>query len=213
MSWEYRATTTTGKNNQKWLCESVLDSGVYATVSAGTSDLTVGQQEFNANYIYDTLINDGFTKSAACAVLGNFEQESKFDPGVWEKLNNTSLGYGIAQWTGATKFINYAYDNDIINSKTATAVNSLANNSPKTLLDAELDFLFWSCVNGHFCKPTGDITDHTGVDITYREFKDSDLSTETLTKVFHDYYEKSADSDAIIEKRVQNAYKWFYRLG
>lgn len=62
VSWEYRATTTTGKNNQKWLCESVLDSGVYATVSAGTSDLTVGQQEFNANYIYDTLINDGFTK-------------------------------------------------------------------------------------------------------------------------------------------------------
>lgn len=210
VSWEYRATTTSGKNNQKWLCELTADNGVYATVSYDTSDLTVGQQEFNAIYILNALTDAGFNKNAACAVLGNFEQESNFDPGVWEEMNNTYKGYGIAQWTPATKFIDYARNHGIIGNTTASEVNYLANTNPKALMDAELDYLLWSCENGHFCKPDGeDIIDHTGVTITFNEFKNSNLSIDTLTKVFHDYYEKSADTDAIIQQRVLNALKWY----
>ena len=39
-----------------------------------TGNLLESQRKTNAKYIYDFLIDNGFTKEAACAVLGNCEQ-------------------------------------------------------------------------------------------------------------------------------------------
>ena len=88
---------------------------VYASVCSGTSTLSESQMKANAEYIYDYLIGQGFTKNAACAVLGNMQAESGINPGIWQYSNHDlSGGYGLVQWTPATKFLNRAVSLGII---------------------------------------------------------------------------------------------------
>ena len=98
-------------------------SVVYASVCAGTtSTLSTAQMDKNAKYVYDFLTGSGgFTKQAACGVLGNMQQESKINPGIWEILPSTAKGYGLVQWTGATKFLNWAKDNGTLRNEIGRA--------------------------------------------------------------------------------------------
>lgn len=116
---------------------------IYATVcTVTTCKLTEHQMSSNARYIFNYLRLFGFTKQAACGVLGNMQVESyRMDPGIWEVLNNTKHGYGLVQWTPATKFIDWAAECKIIAKSTAESVNSLTYHYPEKLMDAELDFL------------------------------------------------------------------------
>lgn len=63
------------------------------------------------------------------------------NPGDWQSLHDTTLGYGIVQWDDATKFLNWA------NLDAATADN-IAQNDPKHLMDLQLKFLVWSMQPG-----------------------------------------------------------------
>lgn len=55
------------------------------------------QKEQNRKIAYDYYISQGLTPIQASALIGNFEQESGLNPGVWGD-NGTSKG--IAQWRG-----------------------------------------------------------------------------------------------------------------
>lgn len=48
-------------------------------------------------------------------MLGNMETESTINPGIWQSLNsgNASGGFGLTQWTPATKYINWANNNGL----------------------------------------------------------------------------------------------------
>ncbi|WP_372999657.1 phage tail tip lysozyme [Lutispora sp.] len=99
--------------------------------------MTDEQQKANAQYIYDYLIDEGWSKNAIAGLLGNIQQESQLNPGVWQDLNNTKLGYGQVQWDDTTKFLDWAELN--VNN-----ANGMAQNDPKQLMDLQLEFLIWS---------------------------------------------------------------------
>ena len=75
--------------------------------------LSMDEMKNNADIIYSTLINKGWTKNAIAGMLGNMQSESNINPGIWQSLDsgNMSLGYGLVQWTPASKYINWANDN------------------------------------------------------------------------------------------------------
>ena len=207
VSWE----EYTGTSSQQWkfVSATTQTSTVYALVTAGSSGLTTDEQEVNATYIYNKLRNSGFTKNAACGILGNMERECGFNPGAWQVLNNTSYGFGLVQWTPATRFINYAYENDIITSATATAVNNLTNSDPQALMDAEIACMQWCCTQGDFFAP-GSSMQHTEYSMSYSEYKASTLDAGTLAIVFHDHYERSADTAENLQTyRAAYATKWY----
>ena len=74
--------------------------------------LTEAEMQNNAKIIYRNLIKRGWTINAIAALLGNFESESTINPGIWQGLNNGNMagGYGLAQWTPATKVSSFADD-------------------------------------------------------------------------------------------------------
>ena len=191
-----------------------VTGNVYASVCTGKSTLTSAQMTSNAKYIWSYLTQQGFTKNAACGVLGNMQQESGINPGIWQSSNNTSLGYGLVQWTPATVFLNRAVETGVLSATTAATVNNLTNSNPKSLMDAELSCLLWCCTSrGDFFKPTaGGSMDHTGIRLTFAEFKASTLDAGTLAKVFHDHYERSGDGTAVLNQRASYATAWYNRL-
>lgn len=77
----------------------------------GNFYLNQAQRENNANMVISWLdVNwTGWTREAKAALLGNFEQESSINPGIWEGLKpNVSRGWGIGQWTPSTNYTNWA---------------------------------------------------------------------------------------------------------
>lgn len=67
----------------------------------------------NATYICARLLEKGWTLNAACGVLGNMARESHCNPGLWESLieGNMSGGFGLTQWTPASKIIDWCNAN------------------------------------------------------------------------------------------------------
>jgi hypothetical protein len=78
--------------------------------------LTVDEMKDNAQYILDKLVSKGWTVNAVCGMLGNMQTESTINPGIWESLNygNMSGGFGLVQWTPATKFTEWADGNGYV---------------------------------------------------------------------------------------------------
>ena len=72
--------------------------------------LNMEEMKQNAQIIMTNLINKGWSINAISGMLGNMQSESTINPGIWQSLNegNMSGGYGLVQWTPASKFINWA---------------------------------------------------------------------------------------------------------
>ena len=168
----------------------------------------------NVKYIYNYLISEGFTKNAACGVLGSMEQESRFNPGIWEVTDNPARGYGLVQWTPATTFLDWTVDAGLLENPTAADANAWTRNIPSTLMKAELNYLIWSCsTTRFFYKPKpGSSMDHTKIRLSFAEYKKSDLDAGTLAIIFHDHYERSDDGQDILNLRAEYAEKWFNSL-
>jgi hypothetical protein len=81
------------------------------------SFLSLDEMTVNAQYILDFLLGQGWTKNAVCGLLGNLQTESSINFGIWEGLNagNTSGGFGLTQWTPATKYLDWASANGYAN--------------------------------------------------------------------------------------------------
>lgn len=170
---------------------------LYGPVGNSTSGaLTESQMRVNAKYIYDYLIDAGFTKQAACAVLGNFQQESMFNPAIWQSLNNVNLGYGIAQWSPATNFLQWAVDVGFVVSTSAAVINNKAKSSVQKLMDAELEFLIFSASrSGNYFY-----------NYSYDSFKSSTSKAEDLAAVFCEHYEGTTSE---VAKRKAYAAEWY----
>lgn len=71
--------------------------------------LPAGGAANNAKIIYDKLKTSGWTDEAIAGILGNMQAESGINPGRWENDNvgNLSGGFGLVQWTPATKLFNW----------------------------------------------------------------------------------------------------------
>ncbi|MCI8371707.1 MAG: hypothetical protein HFI75_04795 [Lachnospiraceae bacterium] len=67
----------------------------------------------NARYIHNDLRMQSstysWTNNAIYAILGNMVQESSINPNYWQggHTNDMSVGYGLTQWTDASKYIDW----------------------------------------------------------------------------------------------------------
>ena len=76
---------------------------------SGNRYLSLEEMTVNANYIYSYFSSRGWTKESISAMLGNMQRESTINPGIWQNLDegNTSLGFGLVQWTPATNYFDW----------------------------------------------------------------------------------------------------------
>ena len=76
----------------------------------GNRYLSLEEMQNNAVMIRDYFILKGWTLNAICGMLGNIQTESTINPQLWESLDEGNLqgGYGLVQWTPATKYIDWA---------------------------------------------------------------------------------------------------------
>ena len=72
--------------------------------------LNMDDMKVNAHYISERLLSHNWSINAIAGVLGNMQVESTINPGIWENLDegNMSGGYGLVQWTPASKYTNWA---------------------------------------------------------------------------------------------------------
>jgi len=144
----------------------------------------------NAQYIMTYLLENGWTKNAIAGILGNMETESTINPGIWQNLDegNTSLGFGLVQWTPATKLINWA------NSNTLDYRD----------IDTQLKRIQYEVDNGVQWIASNEFPH------SFREFIVSTESPETLAEWFLINYERPSDqgSGQRNERRTQARY-WF----
>lgn len=187
--------------SQVSLARQVSINGYYSTASEWTSlwrytgstllnwvndnrALTDAEKENNATIIYSVLYSYGWSYNAICAVIGNMEIESYLSPGVWQNFTiNYNHGFGLVQWTPATNYTNWA---------TANGYN----------IDdgyGQLDWLENETVP--FGQWIG--TPHN---MSFSEFKTSNLSVAQLTEIFVDCFERPSSPD--YNARITCAEKW-----
>ena len=79
----------------------------------GNFYLSSSQMQENAETLWPAMQALGWSDWAIAAILGNMQTESSLNPGIWQGLDegNMSGGYGLVQWTPASKFISWADSN------------------------------------------------------------------------------------------------------
>ena len=98
--------------NQDGIVPEEIDK---STLITSNEYLSQTQMLPNAKYIYRWLHNKGWTDNAIAGVFGSLEEESTFNPGIWQGLKegNLSGGFGLVQWTPATNLIDWANANGL----------------------------------------------------------------------------------------------------
>lgn len=153
--------------------------------------LTEEEMQTNALYIYNFLSARGWTMQAVAGMLGNMQVESTINPGIWQNLNiHPSTGFGLVQWTPATKFLDWCDENGL---------------DPEAM-DSALLRLEWELENHeqYYATPT--------YNISFAEFKVSTASPMVLAQAFLYNYERPADPSATLATRTENARKWYMWL-
>ena len=147
----------------------------------------MSQMQVNAQYILNYLLGKGWTKNAVCGMLGNMQTESTINPAIWQGLNygNMSGGFGLVQWTPATKYIDWAQ----------------ARGYDYKTMDSNLKRILYEVAHGiQYYNPS----------MTFQEFTQSTDSAYNLGLNFLQYYERPANPDQPI--RGEQAQYWFDNL-
>jgi len=147
----------------------------------------------NARYSYQHLKDMGWSNNAICAVLGNADHEScGINPGKWQ--SGGGPGYGIVQWDPATKYLDWAKE----------------NNYPDDSLEGQLNYLDFSMQPGngewlpdHYSVPSG-------YGMTYDDFIASNLDVGYLAQVFSYCYERPGD--ILMDSRIERAEYWYEKF-
>lgn len=149
--------------------------------------LTESEMIVNAKYIYGYLTSRGWSPTAVCGMLGNMETESTINPAIWQNLDagNTSLGYGLVQWTPATKYFTWC----------------TANGLEPSEMDSALKRIEWELANGEQYYKTD------AYPLTFAEFKVSNQSASYLAQAFLINYERPADQTQ--PARSTQSEKWY----
>ena len=162
-----------------------------ATWVTGNRYLTQSEMDNNATIVWDVLGGAGWSLNAVSGMLGNMQSESNINPGLWESLDEGNLngGYGLTQWTPASKYIDWAgagYDSGY----------------------KQLDRIVWEKDTGNqwFRNPAAPIVNPP---ITFAEFSVSTEAVATLAYYFLWYYEHPANINQP-QRATQAAY--YYEL-
>lgn len=160
-------------------------------IHSGNRYLSMSEMTDNAQYILTYLMNVGWTKNAVCGMLGNMQSESTINPAIWESLKqgNRSGGFGLVQWTPATKYINWANSNGL----------------NYTTMNANLQRIIWEVANNqqwiNSLDPKGR---------SFKEFTESTDSPYDLAMVFISAYERPKNPNQ--PNRGTQAMYWYETL-
>jgi hypothetical protein len=151
--------------------------------SSGSSTL-VGNS--NEEKIFTYLVGKGLTTEQAAGVMGNFQQESGFDPAIrqggaiagpdFDPINGE--GFGLAQWTFNDRQV---------------PLETMARDTNRKIIDLglQLDY-FWFELSGRWANALTSLK--------------AESTPERAAYVFHRDYEGSADTEAaVIQVRGGNA--------
>lgn len=167
--------------------------GTYVGSLPGQSEpLSQDEMETNALYIDSYLTGSGWTKNAIAALLGNMTAESSINPGRWqsEDVGNMEMGFGLVQWTPASKYINWCDERGY---------------SDYTEMDNNLARIIYEVENGVQWIPVGNFSE-----LSFEEFTKSNMTCGELAVAFLLCYERPADQSAGVQAyRAQLAQEWF----
>lgn len=141
--------------------------------------LTDAETKNNAELMY-AQIGSRMTLKAICAIMGNIQWESYFNPGQWQgsyDVGDMNGGYGLVMWTPASKIFN------IVGYDGAKQVEAILNLTANDWIE----------------KP--------GTPMSWEEFKTSDGDLDYLTLVFLKNYERAGDEH--LPERQQYARDWY----
>lgn len=162
----------------------------FGTTFDKSATLTAEQQQQNAKYIHSFLISSGWSLNAIAAILGNMQAESGLNPGRWQSDNvgNTAAGYGLVQWTPATKYIEWC--------------NSEGYSDPSEM-DSGLNRIIYEVSAGIQWIQTDTYS------FSFEDFTKSNSDAGELAKSFLLNYERPADQGASVQSyRAGLALEW-----
>lgn len=160
-----------------------------ATWIGGNKYLSQSEMETNASYIWTRLKTSGWTKNAVAAMLGNMQSESTINPQIWQNLTqNWDNGYGLVQWTPATKLRDWA----------------LSQSLDYTQMDTQLTRLQYEIDNNQQWISTSNYP------LTFAQFKASNQTPTYLAMAFLANYERPANPEQ--PNRGTQAEQWFTKL-
>jgi murein DD-endopeptidase MepM/ murein hydrolase activator NlpD len=176
---------------------NALDSGaLWVNTEASTnctSDVNAGLRGGgNAEKIFNYFIDHGLKPPQAAGIMGNLSQESGLNPKALEPgtTGNAPIpgrGYGLAQWTPA--------------SRQQGLINQAKKDGGKVYdLIVQLNFMYFEATK----------------DPTYGhswEVMKAQNSVQASTLAWHREYEKSADGPAAIQQRVNDAVGFLSKFG
>ena len=146
----------------------------------------------NAGIIKDYFHNNGWTMNAIAAIVGNMQVESGINPGRWENddVGNLSGGFGLVQWTPATKLRDW--------------IDSTYGGGDYTNGDYQLDRIIYELENGLQYSP------EKGFNETFSEWSISNKKPGYLAAAFLCNYEKAANTGWSAQiSRARIAEKWY----
>lgn len=173
----------------------------------GGYDRTSTEAFENAICVYNLLSSLGWTIAAMCAVYGNIEAESGYNPWRWEGDNvpyygsSPSYGYGFPQFTPSRKYIMdaNAQANEGYGPNYADYTGNVYDgDSQLRFIDVYADY----GINPGYNYP-----------ITYEQFKtDTTLSPEYLAKAWLHNYERPRDQSVSVENYRASIARYWYDL-
>lgn len=178
-----------------------LPSASWQAKTYGGYSRTSNEAFQNAICTYRKLSALGWTLNAICAVYGNMETESGYNPWRWESddvpayPSTPSYGYGLPQFTPSSKYIS----DTRAQSYTGYAPNWSDHTGNPNDGDAQLEFI----------HNYADYYETTTYPITYQEFKVSTQTAGELAKVWLYNYERPADPASTADSRAEAATYWY----
>lgn len=163
----------------------------------GNMYLTETQMQENVKWIVQWLSSNSQYKwpydRPIAAFLGNCEQESTINPGLWESLTvNYKKGFGLVQWTPASKYTAWCQQRGI---------------TPR-FMDSALKRLTWEILNEGGASdqwiPLSRFDNYTFKDFINAGTK----SLNELTEMFMRCYERPSEQYANLSGRQENTRKW-----
>lgn len=144
--------------------------------------LTEAESLNNAQLVANFFTARGWTKNSICALCGNMRHESSINPNIWEYGYDHSLerGYGLVQWTPATKYINWANSNNLdwtLGSSQLARIDYEQQEGIQWIATAQFPFSF-------------------------NDFVNSNANIAYLTEAFGACYERPYDLSESIESRI-----------
>lgn len=153
----------------------------------GNRYLSRSEMQNNAELIWGFFKAQGWTLESVSGMLGNMQSESSINPGIWQNLTvNYNNGFGLTQWTPATKYINWAgsdYKNGYL----------------------QCERIIWELDNHEQWIST------SGYPLSFKTFSTSTESPEYLAQAFLKNYERPKDQNQ--PWRSTQAREWYEYLG